>query len=377
VNGPPVAHHRPRGEPLLVFGLVVGGWLTMRVMLWQPPFGIPRPDAVLAGAAAARPNPPLAGIAPRLSANEPALASDPEPNHAPLVRPPGLLMRSAGDVPAPFQAPSSPRIIVQDMLLSEAFAHMNLAPGIVAQATADDPPVTDALATDEPLLGQPAPQPDNSARWSGDAWLLWRGGGKGPLAAGQPTYGRSQAGAVLRYRLASSSLHRPIAYARLTRALAGARESDVAAGIALRPVGVLPISVAVEVRVSERPAGREARPAAFAVTELPQLDLPLGLRAEVYAQAGYVGGRFATAFADGQTEIDARLGRFGHAEVRAGGAVWGGAQEGAARLDVGPNATASISLGEARARVALGYRLRVAGDAAPKSGPALTISAGF
>jgi len=61
-----------------------------------------------------------------------------------------------------------------------------------------------------------------------------------------------------------------------------------------------------------------------------------------------------------------------------GGGVWGGAQKGAARLDIGPSATMTIGLGEsAAARLGLDWRFRVAGDAAPASGPALTLSAGF
>jgi hypothetical protein len=148
--------------------------------------------------------------------------------------------------------------------------------------------------------------------------------------------------------------------------------------LAARPLAGVPLSVAAEVRVFDGPAGREVRPAAFAVTELPAARLPLGLRAEAYAQAGYVGGRFATAFVDGQARVDRRVARLGQAaEMRVGGGVWGGAQKGAARLDVGPSATASFRLGEAQSHVALDYRVRVAGAAEPGSGPALTISAGF
>lgn len=67
----------------------------------------------------------------------------------------------------------------------------------------------------------------------------------------------------------------------------------------------------------------------------------------------------------------------GGAEVTAGAGVWGGAQEGSSRLDVGPSAAVSFRLGQARARLAADYRFRVAGEAAPASGPALTLSAGF
>ena len=57
--------------------------------------------------------------------------------------------------------------------------------------------------------------------------------------------------------------------------------------------------------------------------------------------------------------------------------AWGGAQDGASRLDIGPSAAVSFRLGEGRGRVAADYRIRVAGEAEPASGPALTLSAGF
>ncbi|MBS1239358.1 MAG: hypothetical protein H6R45_64, partial [Proteobacteria bacterium] len=59
------------------------------------------------------------------------------------------------------------------------------------------------------------------------------------------------------------------------------------------------------------------------------------------------------------------------------GGAWGGAQKGAARLDIGPSASLQLKLGEANSRVSMDWRFRVAGEARPASGPALTISAGF
>ncbi|HSQ95553.1 MAG TPA: hypothetical protein VLM18_05565 [Croceibacterium sp.] len=106
--------------------------------------------------------------------------------------------------------------------------------------------------------------------------------------------------------------------------------------------------------------------------------MPLGLRAEAYAAAGYVGGRIATAFADGQARIDSHVARLGDdTEISAVGSVWGGARKHAARLDIGPSTTVRFRLGEAASRVAIDYRWRVAGDAQLKSGTALTFSAGF
>ena len=377
MSASPHAPDRPRGEPLVVLGLVFGGWLAMRVLLWQPPFGIPGPKAILAQEGAEGPTDVRAERAVRPTAYIPPLAGPMASDLRPRVPLSVRRRTTAGEAGAlaAQENPSTEGIGGEQLLLSAAFAHLKLPPEIAAHVPAGRP--TSVLGSEEPLLGRALPQPASSGRWSGDAWLLWRGDGSGPLAAGQSSYGRSQAGAVLRYRLAPPSAHRPVVYVRVTRALAGTRESDLAAGVAVRPFAGLPLSLAGEVRVNDGPAGRELRPAAFAVTDLPPLGLPLGLRAEGYAQGGYVGGHFATAFVDGQGRIDLKAGRSGQAEVRVGAGLWGGAQKDAARLDVGPSATASISLGDARVRAALDYRLRVAGDAAPKSGPALTISAGF
>lgn len=119
------------------------------------------------------------------------------------------------------------------------------------------------------------------------------------------------------------------------------------------------------------------RPAVYAVTELPAQSLPLGASAEAYAQAGYVGGAARTAFIDGQVRVDRSVVRHDDFDLRAGGGAWGGAQRGSARLDVGPSASVTFDMGEARGRLAADYRFRVAGDAQPASGPALTLSAGF
>ena len=113
------------------------------------------------------------------------------------------------------------------------------------------------------------------------------------------------------------------------------------------------------------------------MTELPRFDLPAGLSGEIYAQAGYVAGPNASAFVDGQLRVERRLARLGRGELRAGLGAWGGAQKGANRIDVGPSATLDFPLGGGQGRVSADWRLRAAGNAAPKSGPAITLSAGF
>lgn len=216
-------------------------------------------------------------------------------------------------------------------------------------------------------------------RWSGDVWMLKRRGG-GTLASGPmpATYGASQTGAVIRYRLAPSSRYRPTAYLRTSSTLGAAQETSAALGVSGRPFPSLPVIAAVEGRMTDYAGTRRFQPAVMAVTELPPFELPLGMRGEAYGQAGYVGGRFATPFADGQFRFDRELLRYGAIDARLGGGVWGGVQKGAGRLDVGPSAAITMPLGRGMfGRMALDWRFRVVGNAQPQSGPAVTLSAGF
>ena len=57
-----------------------------------------------------------------------------------------------------------------------------------------------------------------------------------------------------------------------------------------------------------------------------------------------------------------------------GGGMWGGIQPGLSRFDAGPRLSYQLRLG---LRAHLDYRFRVTGNAEPRSGPALTLAAGF
>jgi hypothetical protein len=116
------------------------------------------------------------------------------------------------------------------------------------------------------------------------------------------------------------------------------------------------------------------------VTELPWQELGAGLRAEAYGQAGYAGGADPTAFFDAQAVVDRSLGKAVGPlrDVRLGAGVWAGGQKGAVRLDVGPRISVPLDLGaDVSSRIALDWRLRVAGNARPASGPALTLASSF
>ncbi len=108
------------------------------------------------------------------------------------------------------------------------------------------------------------------------------------------------------------------------------------------------------------------RQAAYVVSELGAVPLPYGARLE----------------ADGQASLTRELpfaGRLSKDAVRIsiGAGAWGGAQKDAQRLDVGPTLRADVGIGGFPARLSVDWRARVAGDAAPGSGVAATLSAGF
>ena len=289
MNGTPRSIARPRGEPLQVLGFIVGGWLLLRVLTWHSPLevslpGLPMPpDAPQSSGSgqitAALPSRVWTSNAPVLHQALGAIGAIGAPVAKP--RPAPLSPAESGEeLPAisPAEATTPPaRVVGKELLLIAALAHLELAPQIASlylQSGEGEivPPAVPGGPIAPQLPGTRAGKVET--RWSGDGWLLARQGTNGPIAAGEPSYGRSQAGVVLRYRLAPSSGHRPVAYVRATRALTGPQENEVSAGFAARPLAGLPVSVAGEVRLSQTPAGREARPAAFAVTELPPARLP-------------------------------------------------------------------------------------------------------
>lgn len=217
-------------------------------------------------------------------------------------------------------------------------------------------------------------------RWRIDGWAMVRQGSsvRGLSAVGGPSaYGASQAGALLRYRLGDARADSPFLFARASQALVDGGQTELSLGMGWLPLASLPIAAYGDLRVTDGQGQRLVRPAAYLVTEFAPWRIDQRIEAEAYLQAGYVAGEFATPFVDGQARIERRMARVGDAEVRFGAAGWGGAQEGAARLDLGPSASLRFDIGDVPVRLTADYRFRLAGDAEPGSGAAVTIVSGF
>lgn len=364
-----------KGQPLLVLSLILLSWIGIRSILWVSSTAQGSAESNSAMPKATRPAvpTPLRGLEPRAGNMRHAWPARDEPPARPMIVVP---LDRDSDLPArPTTVP--PKIAAGHRLL-----FLDGVSAIPAPPTerAAEVPVGYAMP-----LAQPSLREKMTSRWSGDAWVLWRQGGNGyGQAGGSPPaihypriYGASQAGFVLRYRLMSDDPHRTAAYLRASGGIDRPRGEELAAGVALRPVGRVPIAILGEVRAMRAGSATVTRPTVAMVSEFPVVALPLGLRGEVYGQAGWVGGRGHTPFVDAQARIDKRLVAERHADLSIGAGAWGGAQTGSSRLDIGPSLRLDLPLGGANARITADYRWRVAGSAVPGSGAAITFSAGF
>ena len=211
-------------------------------------------------------------------------------------------------------------------------------------------------------------------RWSGDAYALFRDTGlAGPTAS--PVLGGGQSGASLSYSL-DPLARRPLAvFGRIYAAHDASNAIDPASAQA-----------AIGVRWQLRPGISIAAERLIAIGAATSSDWNLRIAAggerrfrrisiDGYAEAGARGN--GDVYAGGQARALVALGRLGPLRLAAGPGVWGSVQSAAVvvgRVDIGAGVTARLPAGVA---VTGEWRWRVAGNAAPDSGPAVTVGWAF
>ena len=368
-----------RDAPALRFLLLcVGGWIVLRVMmLWNPALSLP-PDAATApwtlpspfAVSRADPHDPLRISRPRIRAAEPRPA-------AISISPPQMVDVSPSlDDETEWRGPGADR---HSLRLALAARLLPPAPGGVTRAAVGTGsaffPFAPATRV-EPGQGKPFWIRRQLSSWSLGSWLYLRdGSGNAPDAIGAASQlGGSQAGLRLVYGFGETGRTR--AYGRTTIAVQRLEQREIAFGLAFAPLARLPVDIAIEQRVA---AGREGRSAlaimaSGGVSEVP---LPAGFQLDAYAQAGVVGARRRDGFADGAIVVDRRIGPDETASLRVGALAAGAVQPGTARVDVGPRLTLRLPQVGEGSRIALDWRQRIAGDARPESGLALTLAADF
>ncbi|MCB2087702.1 MAG: hypothetical protein R3E18_03430 [Sphingomonadaceae bacterium] len=371
---------RRRGGPLAMLGTLMLVWVIFRVVSWAPvPFDLqmPHSDHGFGFGLAANDDTPAAEPSALASAGS-------DVTQQTLTLPMRLAERARISPTFAGASESGGGSVVfadpyvtggHQLLLMAGLSHVPVPQDVATlfreRSAGNGPPTPPAMA-DKMAVQQPQ-------RWSLDSWLFVRDG-SGAASTAAPfasTYGASQAGAVLRYRLAANSANQPNAYFRAYKALDKGGEEEAALGLAARPLAKIPLMANAEMRATRVGGKTRLRPAGFVYTQLAPLDMGGGMRAEAYGQAGYVGGAGKTAFVDGQLRLDREVARFKLGDLRAGAGAWGGAQKGAARLDIGPSASIGLPLGQNPARLSMDYRMRVAGDAQPEDGIAVTLFSNF
>ncbi len=339
-----------RGSPPLRFlAIVIGGWAALRTALiaplWPPPHGGAVSAAVRSGAR-------------------------PAPYKPPDVRPPPRAERAAVRRPISFAAiwpPSRPA----PRRPNPAWAAPSLPPAPIGDGPAA-PVAKAALSPSPPPLAALPPRPEAApaGRWSLFGWAFVRRGDSPSLAAGG-LLGGSQAGARLAYRL-NRDPERPLALSvRLSAPLRRPAGAEAALGVSWKPGRRVPVQILAERRQALGTDGRSA----FALTAYGGVgDVALGpFRIDAYAQAGLVGARSRDAFGDGSIRLSLPLGD----RARFGAGAWAAAQPGLSRLDLGPQAAIRLPAAGRSITVAADWRVRTAGNAAPGSGPTLTVSTDF
>lgn len=321
-------------------------------------FTPPAPAMAPAGAPAAAPS--LYGP----YAAYPAYPAYPQPVAVPYYYPlPAAMPRAAAPRPQPSAwdgVVPTPRPLYDGWGVAEPPRETRLAAtGIEAR-----PPAPAATSTVPGPASAPAAKRFDRLQLS--AWALLRGSaGPGNLATGG-TLGGSQVGARLMYHFSPSLA----ASLRSSSSVGGVRYAEVAAGVRWKPLPSVPVALNFERRQAlNRWGGRNAF-ALFAEGGLYQTPMFGLANLDLYAQGGVVGLKSRDLFIDGAATFTRPVWK----NWSAGFGVWGGAQPGLYRVDAGPRVSMDVGRG---IRLHADYRQRLAGEAAPSSGPALTIAGDF
>ena len=202
------------------------------------------------------------------------------------------------------------------------------------------------------------------------AWALLRGTGRGTIPttslASGGTLGGSQAGARLTYRFNQAWA----ASLRSSSSVGGVRGAEVAAGIRWQPLRSIPIAFTAERREGLGRFGGRSAFALFAEGGIYHRALFNKFYLDGYIQGGVVGFNNRDLFVDGGATLTRPIWR----NISGGIGVWGAAQPGLYRLDAGPRISMQVRRG---IKVHADYRQRLIGNAAPPSGPTITLAADF
>lgn len=356
---------------LRLVAVTLVGWAGFRAVAFG---ALPGADLFTLSQSAARPAPVQS---PQLPPLEPAVSYDP-PGLTPAIprvplveyRPVAVPFYYPVPRPAYYRQPTPQLQFVsapQPLYFSALSSQEQWPLARFASAPVGQPPATNLPV--QPISPSFAPPPrPNRLMLTGWALIRGRQGvtiAPGSLAPGG-TLGGSQAGARLTY-LFSRQL---AASLRTTSPVGGGSGGEVAAGLRYTPFAGIPVSITAERRkaIGRHGGGRDAF-AMFIEGGLYQRPM-WEFQLDGYGQAGIVGAGSRDLFADGGFTLTRPLYR----EFSGGIGMWGGIQPGLYRIDGGPRLTMRV---RNNMRIHLDWRQRIAGNALPRSGPAVTLAGDF
>ena len=204
-------------------------------------------------------------------------------------------------------------------------------------------------------------------------YSLWRqGSGSGAFAPGAQ-YGGSQAGLIATWDPFGKA-GKGVALRVRASATPDGNERELALGARWQPNRRWPISLSAERRFRLDGLDRFAAYAAGGVSDVTIIGKA---RLDAYGQAGYVSGKDGGGFFDAQSRLLHPVTTVAGLPLSAGAGAWAGGQPGVRRLDIGPTIATRVDTRFADLTLQLDWRQRVAGNANPKDGLALTVSTGF
>lgn len=340
------------GRPLRFLALLLGGWIALRVVLMWP-----AADAIVESVKQqVRGGPPVVAVAViPFGRPEVARVSLRLPAAAHRVT---MAIRAAPRVPIIAPAPRMGRVDPDRVALA-----------LLGLVHFTGPPSQAALLSGGPVGRAPMA---GSRPWTVSAWLVARGEGAATLAPGG-TLGGSQAGLRVAFRPFADQ---PVAlFARASRPLQ-TRGTEAALGVEVQPFAHIPVRAALEQRFALEDGAAEGT-ALSLVGGIDDIALAGGFRMSGYGQAGIIGLRRRAGFIDGAASVTRPVAAGEDIELLLGAGMWGAAQPGLSRLDIGPRAELRLPIAGERVRLGVEWRERIAGNARPGSGPALTLGADF
>lgn len=372
-----------RGAPILIWLLVILAWVGIRIGYnYTSQNEIARGGNI--GQAAKRAPPKLDKIQFSNVADQSAISSQKQigpiavyaQNHVPGKMPPPFFTDKKIASTISHDRPKPKSNIIAGKQSGISVFHTSLSRQNPSPKTADrqinSEPRTFNIA---PVTTSHKPVPRRK-KLSVYGYSFWRNGrdSNNVASAAAAQYGGSQSGIIANYRLTGK--HKAGLYALARMAVSSSRFSDpeIAAGLRWRPSQNIPISFSAEHRTRQYAKDQYAIYASGGKDEIP---LRLGFHASMFGQAGFIPSNKTGGFFDAQIHATRPIGKIHGVTFASGIGAWAGGQRRSDRVDIGPSVNSKFKLGGTDIQMSADWRHKIAGNAAPGSGPALTISTGF